>query len=286
MLGFEVAEPRSLAEAFDLLDPSDSAVRPMGGGTALMLMIKAQIFKPARLVNLRRLGGAFCGFSQTDDGNNIRIGAMTTFSELEHSPLIQNHFPIVSQTMKTLANVRVRNVASIGGNLAHADPHLDLPPVWLALDAKARIVSRVGERVVPVSDIFAGYYETTLEDGELISEIYVPLRPGWRSTYVKVTTRAAHDWPALGIAVSADVTGRYVKDVRLVLSAALDKPTRLRATENILRGNEISERLLAEVGDAAVGEVEMHSDNRGTTAYKNHLLRVHLARALTFIVGA
>lgn len=285
MLSFEVNEPRSLAEAFDLLDSGDSAARPMGGGTALMLMIKAQIFKPTRLVNLRRLGGSFSGFSLAEDGNSIRIGAMITFSELEHSPIIQSHFPVVPQTMKTLANVRVRNVASVGGNLAHADPHLDLPPVWMALAASARIVSRAGERVIPVDDIFAGYYETTIGDGELISEISVPVRPGWRSTYVKVTTRAAHDWPALGIAVSAEISGRYVRDVRLVLSAALDKPTRLFAAEKVLRGADIDEATLRRAGDAAVEEVEIHSDNRGSAAYKNHLLRVHLARAFNSIVG-
>jgi carbon-monoxide dehydrogenase medium subunit len=285
MLSFDVVEPKSLPEAFDHLASGDSAVRPMGGGTALMLMIKAQIFKPTRLVNLRRLGGSFSGFSLSEDGNSIRIGAMTTFSELEHSPLIQRHFPVVTRTMKTLANVRVRNVASIGGNLAHADPHLDLPPVWMALAATARIVSRAGERAVPVGDIFTGYYETTIEDGELISEISVPVRPGWQSTYVKVTTRALHDWPALGIAISADIAGRHVRDVRLVLSAALDKPTRLLAAEKVLRGAEIDETSLRRAGEAAVEEVEIHSDNRGSAAYKNHLLRVHLARAFNSMVG-
>ena len=177
MATFELAEPNSLDEAFSLLDHGDPAIRPIGGGTALMLMMKAQIFKPIRLVSLRHLGAPFIGLALNDDGSSLHVGAMTTFSELEHSPLVKTHLPVIVQTMQTLANVRVRNVATVGGNLAHGDPHLDLPPVWMALAAEARVVSKAGDRVVPVEDIFAGYYETTIADGELIAELRVPIRP-------------------------------------------------------------------------------------------------------------
>jgi carbon-monoxide dehydrogenase medium subunit len=286
MASFELAQPFTLDEALGLLDHDEPSIRPMGGGTALMLMMKAQLFQPQRLVSLRRLGAPFTGIGLSEDGGSFRIGAMTTFSELEHSPAIRAHLPVIAETMKTLANVRVRNVATVGGNLAHGDPHLDLPPVWMALGAEALIVSRAGERVVPVDAIFAGYYETTIANGELIAELRVPVRPSWRSTYVKVTTRAVHDWPALGIAISAEITGQRVNDIRIVLSAALDKPTRLAAAETVLRGAEISEALLARAGDAAVQEVEIETDNRGSAAYKNHLLRIHLARAIQTLAEA
>jgi carbon-monoxide dehydrogenase medium subunit len=285
MLGFDLREPRTLDEAFSLLDQGDPSIRPMGGGTALMLMMKAQIFKPVRLVSLRYIGGPFDGYALSAEGTHIRIGAMTTFSELEHSPLIARHLPVIPQTMTTLANVRVRNVASVGGNLAHGDPHLDLPPVWMALGAEARIVGKTNERMVPVEDLFVGYYETTINDGELISELIVPVRPNWRSTYVKVTTRALHDWPALGIALSVQSDRDHINDLRIVLSAALDKPTRLVAAEGVLRGSRVNEALLRRAGEAAVAEIEIHSDSRGSAAYKNHLLRVHLARALETLVG-
>lgn len=285
MASFELAEPTSLADAFDLLDPDDPAVRPMGGGTALMLMMKAQLFKPTRLVSLRRLGRPFTGFSLAEDKAAFRIGAMTTFAELEHAPEVKAHLPVVARTMKTLANVRVRNVATVGGNLAHGDPHLDLPPVWAALGAEALVVSRNGERVVPVEEIFAGYYETTIADGELIAELRVPVRPAWRSTYVKVTTRAAHDWPALGLAVSAASDGARIRDIRIVLSAALDKPTRLVTVEDALRGAAIDEASLRRAGDAAVDEANVETDNRGSAEYKRHLLRVHLARAVQTVAG-
>jgi aerobic carbon-monoxide dehydrogenase medium subunit len=285
MASFEIAEPRSVDEALGLLDHNDPAIRPIGGGTALMLMLKSQLFRPVRLVSLRHLDSPFTGVSLSQDGAFFRIGAMTTFSELEHSAVIKSHFPVVVQTMKTLANVRVRNVATVGGNLAHGDPHLDLPPIWMALGAQAVILSRTEERVIPVEDIFLGYYETSVGDGELIAEIRVPVRPEWRSTYVKVTTGAAHDWPALGIAVSVKFGGSRVQDLCIVLTAALDKPTRLAAAEAVLRGVVLNEALLRRAGDAAVEEVNTESDSRGSAAYKQQLLRIHLGRALRVVAG-
>jgi len=286
MRSFDLIEPRKLDDIFDLLTDGEEPVRPMGGGTALMLMMKANLFAPARLVSLRHLGPPFVGLSFDPESSVMRIGALTTFSQLEHSADIAAHLPVVTQTMRTLANVRVRNVASVGGNLAHADPHLDLPPVWLALDADVMLVSRNGERIVPVEEIFAGYYETTIADGELVAELRVPVKAGWRSTYVKITTRAAHDWPALGLTISVSGGPARIDDLRLVLSAALDRPTRLREAEAVLRERALDDDVLREAGDAAVAEVDIESDSRGSSAYKQELLRVHLRRGLVSLLGA
>lgn len=280
MASFEVAEPHTLDEALMLLDGGDPAVRPIGGGTALMLMMKAQLFQPRRLVSLRHLGEPFRGFGVSADGTTLRVGATTTFSELEHSALIRERFPIVAETMRTLANVRVRNVATVAGNIAHADPHLDLPPVWVALDAEVLLIGRQGRRVLPVEEIFLGYYETAIADGEVIAELRMPVRAGWRSTYVKVTTRSAHDWPALGIALSVALDHGRIDDLRVVLSAALDRPTRLMATEAVLRGSPVDEAVFARAAEAAADEAEIGSDSRGSASYKRHLLGVHLGRAL------
>jgi len=279
MASFDVLEPHTLQEALSLLDPEDPAVRPIGGGTALMLMMKAQLYKPARLVSLRRLNGWFSGIAAR--GAMFRIGAMTTFAALEHSPEIARAFPVIPRTMKTLANVRVRNVATVGGNLAHGDPHLDLPPVWVALGAAVCVTGPRGERVIPVEEVFAGYYETTLANDELISAIEVPVRPGWRSHYVKVTTRAAHDWPALGLTAAVRFEDRAIADLRLVLSAAVDRPARLAGAEAVLRGTAPGDAALARAGEAALAEVEIESDERGSADYKRHLLRVHLGRVMT-----
>jgi carbon-monoxide dehydrogenase medium subunit len=283
---FELVEPRTLEEAFALLESEEPAVRPFGGGTALMLMIKAQIFKPVRLVSLRRLGDRFMGIEVAPDGGSLRVGAMTTFAALEHSKDVARLLPVVPQTMLTLANVRVRNVATVGGNLAHGDPHLDLPPVWTALDARVNIVGKDGARTIPVGELFAGYYETTLAQGEVIQSIEVPLKSGWRTHYAKVTTRAVHDWPALGLTASVKLNGDAIEDLRLVLSAAVDRPTRLRAAENFLRGAKIGTAVLERAGEAATSEVDIEPDLRGSAEYKRHLLRVHLKRALLALKGS
>ncbi len=284
MTGFEITEPRTLEDALSMLGGDDPAVRPLGGGTALMLMMKARMFKPQRLVSLRRLGDRFSGFGLSADGAALRVGAMTTFAELEHAPDVRRLFPVIARTMKTLANVRVRNVATVGGNIAHADPHLDMPPVWVALGARALIVNPEGERLVPVEDIFAGYYETTLGHADLIAELRAPVRPDWSSSYTKITTRAAHDWPALGVAIALQRRRDHIEDLRLVLSAAVDRPTRLSNAEDILRGARFDERALEDACEAAVAEAQIETDNRGSSDYKKHLLRVHLRRALQALV--
>ena len=283
MNAFELVEPRTIEDAFGFLRDADVGIRPMGGGTALMLMMKAQLFTPARLVSLRLID-ELKGIRLDDAAGVCRIGAMTTFSELENSKIIADRFPIVTRAMADLANVRVRNVATVGGNIAHGDPHLDLPPIWTALDVEVVLRSAAGRRAAPIQDIFAGYYATTISDGELISEIRVPIRPNRRATYVKVTTRAIHDWPALGISIAVTVQEGRFKDARLVLSAAVDRPTRLFAAEAALEGGNDIEAAITAAALAAAIDVEMESDARGSVDFKKQLLRVHLTRALRNLV--
>ena len=133
--------------------------------------------------------------------------------------------------MRTLSNVRVRNVATVGGALAHGDPHMDLPPVLMALGATSTVVGPKGERTLAVEELFAGYYETVLEKNELISEVHVPSQGAKKAAYMKVTTGSADDWPALGVAVVIDGDGGAIKSARVVVSAATDKATRLKSVE-------------------------------------------------------
>ena len=135
----------------------------------------------------------------------------------------------------------MRNVATVGGHLAHADPHMDLPPVLIALGAHVVVAGRAGERTIPVEELFAGYFETVLARDELISTLVVPAQADRRAAYLKCTTRAVHDWPALGVAVSLDSDGKAVRDARIVISAATETPARLAGAEQALRGGDTSE---------------------------------------------
>jgi carbon-monoxide dehydrogenase medium subunit len=278
MTPFELAEPTTVEEALRLLDPGDSTVRPVGGGTALMLMMKAGVFQPTRLVSLRRIT-ALSRIAATPDGS-LAIGALTPLAEVERSADVARGAGVIVRTMRRLSNIRVRNVATIGGCLAHGDPHMDLPPVLMALGAAIVVAGRTGERVIKVEDLFAGYYETALTRDELITELQIPAQGGRRAAYLKCTTGSADDWPALGVAVSFEADGKAIQAPRVVVSAATEKATRLKGAEEALTGAALDDAVLARVGDAAADEAETISDVRGSAPYKRELIRVYVRRAV------
>ena len=290
MTPFELLEPRTLREASALLASGDATVRPVAGGTAVMLMMKMGVLRPTRLISLRAVEKQYSGIEVGADGV-LRIGAMATLSALERSPAIRKEAPVFAQTLRTLSNVRVRNVATVGGHLAHADPHMDLPPVLIALGASVSTVDARGGRTIPLEQLYSGYLETTLGRGELIAEVVVPRQAPRRAAYLKCTTRSADDWPALGVAVVLDTVVEtdgttvddariVVRDARIVISAATDTPTRLVAAENALRGARVDDGVLRCAGDAAASEAAVIGDEHGSAAYKRELLRVYVARAV------
>jgi carbon-monoxide dehydrogenase medium subunit len=278
MIPFDLAQPRSLAEAIRLLDPDDPTVRPFAGGTALMLMMKAGLFRPRLLVSLGQIEKRYSEIAVEAGG--LRIGAMTTLSALEQSSDVKKLTPVITRTLRTLSNVRVRNVATVGGALAHGDPHMDLPPVLIALGASLTVAGPRGERAIAVEDLFTGYYETVLARNELITEVRVPAQEGKRASYMKVTAGSADDWPALGVAVALEAEGATVRSARVVASAATTKATRLKAAEAALAGQVVDDRLLARAGEAAAAEADILSDVRGSAAYKREILRVYVGRAV------
>jgi carbon-monoxide dehydrogenase medium subunit len=284
MTPFELLEPRSLREAAALLDAGELTVRPVAGGTAVMLMMKLGVLRPARLVSLRAVEKRYSEIAVGADGE-LHIGAMATLTALERSPAIRKEIPVITRALRTLSNVRVRNVATVGGHLAHADPHMDLPPVLIALGARLSIVDQRGERTIPLEQLHAGYLETTLKRGELIAEVIVPRQGARRAAYMKCTTRSADDWPALGVAAVLDMDGNTVRDARIVVSAATDTPTRLAKTEAVLRGAHADDATLTRAGEAAAAEAGVIGDAHGSAAYKRELVRVYVARAVRAALG-
>lgn len=236
-----------MAEAIALLE--EEGARALSGGTALMLMMKAGVLRPARLVSLRNLG-----LDRIEAGASLRIGAMTTLSALERSAEVRKGWPVIARTLRTLSNVRVRNVATVGGALAHADPHMDLPPLLAALGARVFVSGKSGERSMAVEDLYAGYLENTLKN-ELITRIEVPAMGKRGAAYLKCTTRSADDWPAVGVAVALG------DDTRIFVSAATDRPMRI-------------------AGEAAIAGLKIEGDLHGSADYKRQLLRVYLRRAM------
>jgi carbon-monoxide dehydrogenase medium subunit len=284
MTPFELLEPTSLKEAIAHIDPDDPEVRPIAGGTALMLMMKAGVFRPRRLVSLRKLGDGFTRIAAAPFGE-LNIGALASLAVLEHSPEVARHAPVIARTMKRLSNVRVRNVATVGGALAHGDPHMDLPPVLIALGATIAVAGPAGERRLAVEDLLTGYYETALARNELITELRIPAPGATRAVYFKVTAGSADDWPALGVAVALTAEDSRVKSARIVVSAATAKATRLKAAELALIGADVNEKTLQKVAEAAAAEADIIADLRGSASYKRELLRVYTARAVRAAIG-
>lgn len=284
MIPFDMVEPTSLGEAMALLDPEDPTIRPVAGGTALMLMMKAGVFAPSKLVCLHKIEPDFSRISVTSAGE-LRIGAMATLSQLEHDVNVAKLFPILKNGLGRLSNPRVRNVARVGGALAHGDPHMDLPPMLTALGARITIRSPRGEREIPLEELYAGYYETVLQKDELITAATVPAL-GWRkAAYMKVTSRTAEDWPSLGVAVTFELKDGAIRDPIVVASAATEKVTRMTAAEKLLQGAAAEDAVLNRAGDAAAEEASILSDAHGSAAYKRELLRVYLRRAVRRALG-
>jgi len=280
MKSFELLEPTTLAEAVALLDPTDSRVRAIAGGTALMLMMKARLFQPTRLVSLHRLNGALRGVRRNQDGG-LSIGALTSLRELEYSSQVAASAPVITRALGTLSNIRVRNVATVGGHLAHGDPHMDLPPILLTLGARVRAVSPRGERWIDLSELFVGYYQTALAKDELIAELAIPAQPaGVCSGYAKCTALSADDWPAVGVAVWYRLESGIIGEARVAISAATERPIRAAAAEVALVGAPAEPAAFARAADAAAEEVQPLADIRGSASYKREMVRVHVRRAL------
>jgi len=274
-----MAEPTSLHDAMALLDPNEPTVRAVAGGTALMLMMKAGVFRPSLLVCLHKIEPEHARIAVGGNGET-RIGAMATLSQLEHDPAIAARLPVLKRALRTLSNPRVRNVARVGGALAHGDPHMDLPPVLAALGARVSISGPNAARELPLEALYAGYYETVLDKNELITAVTVPALNGRKAAYMKVTSRTADDWPALGVAMSFAFADGVIRDPIVVVSAATEKLTRLSGAEQALHGAAPDDAALLRAGEAAAAEAVILADAHGSAAYKRELLRVYLRRAV------
>jgi len=279
VIPFEMVEPASLQEALSLLDPDDPTIRPVAGGTALMLMMKAGVFQPSRLICLHKIEPDYSRIAVTGAGE-LQIGAMATLSRLEHDENVARLFPVLKHALRRLSNPRVRNVARVGGALAHGDPHMDLPPVLTALRARITIMGPNGKRELPLEQLYSGYYETVLEKNELITAATVPSLGGRKAAYMKVTSRTADDWPALGVAVTFALKDGTMWDPIVVVSAATEKVTRMAGAEKLLQGAAAEDAVLKRAGDAAAEEASILADAHGSASYKRELLRVYLRRAV------
>lgn len=283
MRAFELLEPRSLAEACAVL-AAETDAKPIAGGTALLTIIKQGLQRPKCLVNLTKIrDGSAISF---DPQKGLRIGGLATINEIETSPLVRAHCPVLAEACHVVANIRIRNMATIGGNLAHADYQSDPPTVLTALDALVELACKRGTRQMKLSEFQRGSYETALETGELITAILIPPMPqDLKGVYIKFTTGSSGERPCAGVAALARMENGACRELRLAVGAVSQRPVRITAGEDMARGKDLNKDLIEAIAAEAARAVDPIEDVRGPVDYKRHLVQVLTRRAITALAN-
>jgi len=280
MLPFEYRIPKNLKEVHASLREFGTDAKLISGGTALVIMMKQRLVRPSCLVSLRSVRG-LNGIEVKDGG--LSIGGLATHRDVETSSLVRRRLPVLSETYHHVATIRVRNTASVGGGLAHADPNQDPPPTLIALGATVKAISANGSRVIPLDEFFTDYYETVLNPDEIITEVFVPkLPPNSGSAYLKFLPRTADDYATVSAAavLTLDKSKKTISDVRIALGSVGTTPIRAKDAEALLRGQPVKPEAFREAAEKAKEAVDPVTDFRGSAGYKKEMAGVFVRRAL------
>ncbi len=283
MRDFIYHAPTSLDEALSLLEQYGEDARPIAGGTAMVNLLKQNLVFADHLVGLGKVPG-LRGISRSN--GDLRIGALTKHREVEHSADVASAAPLLAETYSRVATVRIRNMATVGGGLTHADPAQDPPPALMALGARVVLASPGGTRELPVEDLFVDYYETALQPGELLTEVIVPAQPpDARAVYLKFLPRTEDDYATVAVAAMARVENGVCADVRVALGAVAPTPVRATAVEAALEGQPVTADAIRSAAEAVAGQVDPLADFRGSSDYKRDMAVVFTRRALEQALG-
>jgi carbon-monoxide dehydrogenase medium subunit len=282
---FDYHEPATLRDALDLLRRHDGDVMPMAGGTALALLLGQGLVQPGNVVGLRRIPELH-GIRSLPDGG-LELGALVTHAEVEHSDLAAAYCPALVHAFAEVATVRIRNQATVGGSLAHADPAQDPPPMLMALGAEVVIEGPGGRRRIGVHELFVDYMETTLAPDELLTAVALPaLAARSSAVYRKFLPRTHDDYATVAVAalVERDAAGGCAR-AGLALGGVGTVPFRASRAEELLRGTPLDPASIAAAAAAVAADVDPIADGRGSAAYKREMARVWTARALRDCLG-
>ena len=283
MRHFELIEPKTLGEACAVLTGNSDA-KLIAGGTALLAVIKQRLLLPKLLVNMKKIRDASA--INFDPRNGLRVDALATINEIETSAKVRQHYPALAEACHLVGNIRIRNMATIGGNLAHGDYQSDPPTVLAALDARVEVMSSSGCRSLPLTEFQLGSYETALKPGELVSAILIPPPPSaMKGLYIKFTTGSSEERPCAGVAAFARIEEGVCRELRLAVGAVSPRPVRLIAGEERARNHPLTNDLIETIANEAAGSIEPIDDVRGPAEYKRHLARVLVRRAIVGVAN-
>jgi aerobic carbon-monoxide dehydrogenase medium subunit len=273
---FQLHRPATVAEALDLKLSLGEAAALYAGGTELLLVMKLGLTRYDHLIDMKTVAGVS---EVTAADGVVEIGAAMTHTRLEHSPVIREHLPHYASMTHQVANIRIRNAGTLGGNLCFGDPHSDPATYLCALDATAVCASRDGRRVVPIGEFMRGPYTTALREDELLASVRVPApAPGTTVSHQKI---AFHERPAVTVTCALTTTGEHVTQARIAVGSVGGVPARVQAAEDALVGIETDPVAdLGGVADLAAAGCDPAQDANGSIEYKRQLVRVLVGRGL------
>lgn len=278
MPDFTYHAPQSLSEICSLLAELGKTATVLAGGTDVLHKMKQWKLTPEHVVSLRHcddLRGI-----HYEPGRGVVIGALTTQNDVYTSSVLQERYLSVSQAAHQMASNQIRNLGTVGGNIVNAVPSADLPPILIALQANIRLVCETGEREMPLEEFFVDAGQTLLAPGEVLTEVIIPDQETTGSTYIKFGLRRSGALAVAGSAVAVTVEGNILREARIALSSAAPTVMRASDAEAHLRGQPVSEELLARAGELAAAESRPRDSIRGSAEYRRNLVEVLTKRAL------
>jgi CO/xanthine dehydrogenase FAD-binding subunit len=274
---FDYVLADTVEDALSTLASLGPDAKILAGGQSLVPMLNFRLLRPTTLVDINRIAGLS---SISDEDDKIRIGALTRHHQLETSPIIAQHLPVIAEAMRHVAHLAIRNRGTIGGSLSHADPAAELPMMAVLLDAKLTIAAAAGKRVVPAREFFVDALTTDLRDGELLTEIEIPkLAPqsGW--SFAEVSRRGG-DFALAAAAAILTLRGGTIADARIAVMGVGKTPLRMPKAETMLAGQTVSPDLLEKAAEAVRAAVEPETDLHASADYRRHLIGVLTQRTL------
>jgi carbon-monoxide dehydrogenase medium subunit len=276
---FDYLEPTTVAEACALLKQHGSEAKVFAGGAHVTILMKQGLYQPKALVNIKKIS-ELKGI-RFDAAEGLIIGPLVTHRELETSELIKQKLPVLSEAEREVANIRVRNMGTVGGNLASGEPLTDLSQIFIALEGKLKITGPTGQRVIPVEELFIDFYTTSLAEDEIITQVVLPpLPPRSGIEYIRFSSSSVVDKPSAGVAVRLTLDKNAVQVARIVLGCVGPTPVRAHKAEIVITGRKLTSELIGEAGRTSSQECSPTSDLRGSEQYKRAIVGTLVKRAL------
>ena len=280
MRNFDYLEPTTVAEACALLKQHAGEAKVFAGGSHLTILMKQGLYQPKALVNIKKIP-ELKGIKY-DEKEGLCIGALVTHREIETSALVREKFPVLCDAERAVANIRVRNMGTVGGNLASGEPLTDLSQIFIALNGKVKITSPNGQRTIAVEELFIDFYTTSLAEDEILTQVVLPPLPARSGIeYIRFSSSSVVDKPSAGVAVrlTLENSGETIQTARIVLGCVGATPARAPKAEALLVGKKLVLELAEEAGSIASQECSPTSDLRGSEQYKRAIVRTLVRRA-------